>query len=260
MCRGRAAEEPMENETRNERLSQISTRWTLLDRVLHGPAEGMASAQEQMFERYSGAIRRYLLGSLHDEEAAEELAQEFALCFLERGLGGYDPERGRFRDYVKGVLFHLIADYHKERRQQPLPLAPDYPEPAVEDPSLSQQERDFLLCWRDELLARTWSALADVERTTGQPFYTVLRFRADHPVLPSPRIAQELTARLGKPLKAAAVRQTLHRARQRFAELLLEEVAESLKTSALERIEQELSILGLLDYCRPALQRGLQCQ
>jgi hypothetical protein len=51
------------------------------------------------------------------------------------------------------------------------------------------------------------------------------------------------------------VRQTLHRAREKFAVLLLDEVARSLQTDDLDRIEQELIDLGLQSYCRSALTR-----
>jgi RNA polymerase sigma-70 factor (ECF subfamily) len=68
-------------------------------------------------------------------------------------------------------------------------------------------------------------------------------------------MAAQLSTELGKPLTAAGVRQLLHRARERFADLLLEEVAQSLAEPSPERLEQELLELGLLEYCRPALQR-----
>ena len=54
---------------------------------------------------------------------------------------------------------------------------------------------------------------------------------------------------------AGGVRQTLHRARERFADLLLDEVIQSLDHPDAERLEQELIDLALLEYCRPALER-----
>jgi RNA polymerase sigma-70 factor (ECF subfamily) len=89
--------------------------------------------------------------------------------------------------------------------------------------------------------------------------YAVLRFRADHPEMRSPQMAEELAARLGRPCTPAGVRQALHRAREKFADLLLDEVTHSLEDPTAEHLEQELVDLGLLDYCRPALERhGLQ--
>jgi RNA polymerase sigma-70 factor (ECF subfamily) len=112
--------------------------------------------------------------------------------------------------------------------------------------------------WRDELLAKTWEELHGVEKQTGQPLYTLLLLRAEHPRLTSDRMAQELGGSLGRPLTAAGVRQTLHRAREKFADLLVAEVGRSLQTSAPDQLEQELIDLGLLDYCRMAVGRRAQ--
>ena len=61
--------------------------------------------------------------------------------------------------------------------------------------------------------------------------------------------------RLGKTVTAVGVRQTLHRAREKFAELLLEAVADSLDAPTRERLGEELEELGLLGYCKPVLER-----
>jgi hypothetical protein len=112
-----------------------------------------------------------------------------------------------------------------------------------------------LTSWRDELLARTWRALAEADEKNGHSFYAVLRFRADHPGLRSHEIADQLGRELGKPLTAANVRKTLERARDRFADLLLDEVAHSLADPTPEQLEEELIDLHLLDHCRSALER-----
>src|SRR5262249_46366256 len=109
----------------------------------------------------------------------------------------------------------------------------------------------FCDAWRNDLLARTWEALAQAQPT----FHEVLRLRAAHPKMPSPQLAGHLGQALGKPCTADGVRQALRRARGWFAELLLEEVARSLESPSAEEIEQELRELDLLEYCRPALER-----
>jgi hypothetical protein len=110
---------------------------------------------------------------------------------------------------------------------------------------------DFGNCWRDELLARTWDALSQAQPA----YFQVLHFRAAHPEMPSGEIAKQLGESLGKALTAENIRQTLSRARERFADLLLEEVARSVDPSTAERVEDELHELNLMDYCRPALEK-----
>jgi RNA polymerase sigma-70 factor (ECF subfamily) len=244
-------------ENLDQRLSLIPTLWSLVGRAHQGPAEAVISARQQLLERYRGAVYRYLRKVLHDPDAADEVFQEFALQLVNGDLRGANPQRGRFRNFVRGTLFHLIADYRKQRWQWPGPLPADGA--ALADEAVgAASDRQFVDSWCDELLARAWAALAEIEARTGQPFYAVLRFRADHPEMRSPRLAEQLSACLGKPLTAAGVRQTLHRARQKFADHLLDEVTQSLDNPTAEQLEEELLELGLLDYCRPALgRRGL---
>jgi RNA polymerase sigma-70 factor (ECF subfamily) len=236
----------MDHQSLEERLSRISTLWSLVYQAHHGSTETVGAAQRALLERYSGAVHRYLLGALHDPDAADELFQEFALRFVRGDFKRVDPERGRFRSFVKTALFHLIVDFR--RRPRPPALPADAPE--VADP-----ERDFVESWRAELLDRTWVALAEVERKTGQPHHTVLRLRAEKPLLSSTELAAELGARLGKSLTVDGVRQALHRARERYADLLLNEVLQSLDNPTLDQVEEELTDLGLLAYCRSALDR-----
>src|SRR5262249_41119310 len=144
--------------------------------------------------------------------------------------------------------------YRNRRRKWPGPLPAGRPG-EVPDPTWEEPEDEFTDSWRDELLARAWAALAEADEHTGQPFFAVLRFRADHPELRSPQMAERLAAPLGRSLTPAGVRQILHRARERFAELLLDEVVHALDNPTPEALEEELIDLALLDYCRPVLER-----
>jgi RNA polymerase sigma-70 factor (ECF subfamily) len=245
---------PMQAENSEHRLSRIATLWSLVCRAHQGPAEPANSARRQLLNRYGSAVRRYLRKLLPDPDAAAEVFQEFALRLAHGDLRGADPRRGRFRDFVKGTLFHLVADYRTQRRRWPGPLPADGAAVAA-DPGDAEADREFAASWRDELLARAWAALAGSDARTGQPFFAVLRFRADHPELRSPEMAGRLAAQLGRPLTAVGVRQLLHRARERFAEYLLDEVAHALDSPTPEGLEDELADLNLLDYCRPALAR-----
>jgi RNA polymerase sigma-70 factor (ECF subfamily) len=243
-------------KTDQDRLSHISTLWTLVADAKGGPEEAVTAAQQELMRRYGPAVHRYLLDALRNPDAADELAQEFALRFLRGDCRRVDPQRGRFRDYIKGVLSHLIVDYYRRQWRLPQPLPTYGWASAVYSQESENSDRQFQENWRNELLARTWAALAQAEKETGKPFHAVLCFRIQHPDLRSSQMAEQLGAQLGKPVTAEWVRQTLHRGRDKFAELLLGEVADTLQDPTPEELEEELSELGLLSYCQNALKRS----
>jgi RNA polymerase sigma-70 factor (ECF subfamily) len=245
----------MDEETPSRQLSTTPTLWSLVYQAHQGTTQTVRDARRALLERYGGAVRRYLVGALRDAAAAAELFQEFALRLLGGAFKRADPARGRFRDFVRTAVFHLIVDYQKRQRARPRPLPPDVPESAARPGGDPDSEQALGESWRDELLGRTWRALAQAEQKTGQPCHTVLKLRQDQPLLCSAELAEQLGRRVGKTFTLAAVRQALHRARDKFADLLLNEVVQSLNNPTVRELEEELCDLGLLPYCRSALQR-----
>jgi DNA-directed RNA polymerase specialized sigma24 family protein len=235
----------MDRSIGDEHLSQITTQWTMLLRAHATPADAAAAAQHVLLDRYGGAVSRYLLGAVRDDDAAADLAQEFAVRFLRGDFRRADPGRGRFRDYLKTALSHLVTDHRRARAAAPRPLPLDAAVPADE----ADDDAVFLASWRAELLDRTWDALA-----AGHPTeHAVLLVRVSEPDLASAAVAEKAGARLGRPLTAAAARKALQRGHGRFAELLVREVTRSLGEPAPAEVEGELQELDLLRYCRSAL-------
>jgi RNA polymerase sigma-70 factor (ECF subfamily) len=231
-----------------ERLSGITTLWTILRAAQAGQTAAAADAQQQIMLRYGGAVYRYLLAMLRDPAAADDLTQEFALGLVRGAYRQADPGRGRFRDYVKTVLFHLVSTHRARERRGGVGVPMDHvPEP----PAGSDDERDFVRAWREDLLLRTMNALAAVH----PDLHAVLSLRSAHPKMPSHLLAAEVGRQLGRPWRPDAVRQALRRARTLFADLLLEEVARSLERPTVEQMQGELAELDLLEYVQPALER-----
>src|SRR4051812_40597162 len=172
-------------------ISRIQTAWSMV-RDAHRDHTAVQSAQERLLDRYGGAIRRYALSALRDEDAAQEVFQEFALRFVRGDFGNADPERGRFRAFVKTIVYRLIVDYQRrsKKRGREMPMHSNVAEPEADTPeSTDQDDAVFRTSWRDELLARCWQRLAEDEKETGKPYCSVLRYKVEHPELRSPELA-----------------------------------------------------------------------
>ena len=245
----------MEREQLQQHLSQISTMWTVLRQAHATDPSVSGEAQLELLKRYAVPIYRYLLGSVRDPDLADELYQEFALRFVRGDFHRANPQRGRFRDFLKTVLANLIVDHHRKRKRVAASLSSDVPEREVEDAPGAEDDARFLSLWRGELLAKSWERLAILEQTQGQWLYTVLKYRSDHPDLRSQDIAQQLEQQIGRPLTPEWVRKRLHLAREKFSDFLLDEVAHSLRSPSVDDLENELLELDLLEHCRPALNR-----
>ena len=229
----------------DDRLSRIQTHWSAVLQAHGSVADAARAARNQQLLRYTGAVYRYLLGAVRDPNTATELCQEFALRFLRGDFHRASPDRGRFRAYIKSALVNLVTDHHRARLAGPRPLAPDVAAPPI------PVDDDFAAGWRQDLLDETWKALA-----VAHPFFhTVLLLRVGEPELSSAEMADRLTRQLGKPVTAENVRKSLQRAHPRFAEMLLEMVADSLDSPSPDELEAELQELDLLRYCRTALDR-----
>jgi RNA polymerase sigma-70 factor (ECF subfamily) len=246
----------MPSEKADNRLSRMSTAWTMLFQAHGSGVELAKEARRELLQRYGDPVYRYLRASVRDADAADELYQEFALKFVRGDFKRADPERGRFRDFLKTSLFHLVAAYHKRRGRQAEPLAAESALPARVAAPIDTADADFAAAWREELLARAWSALAKWEDESGQLLHTVLRMRADHPDLSSPELAERLAKQLGKPITAGWVRKWLHFARAKFTEFLLDDVRLTLGSATDDELTGELMELGLWDYCRGGVQKS----
>jgi RNA polymerase sigma factor (sigma-70 family) len=266
-------------------LSLIETSWSTVYRAHHGEGDEVVSAKQQLLQHYYHAIYRYLRAMVRDGDEAGELTHEFAVRFLRGDFRCADPSRGRFRDMLKRALRHLAIDYWRRKRAEkeraPLPLWDGRPEEAdwrrcpprrrtdgasvadwrrrppprrgPGDPSLA--DRTFVRGWSAEMLAKAWESLARIEGETACCYHTVLRLRTEHPEQGSAELARRASARLGRPLTEGAFRQVLRRAREKFADLLVAEVARTINTRDPDAVEEELIELDLHSYCRRSVER-----
>src|SRR5262245_61345493 len=193
----------MNDQELEQHLSHIATQWTMLEQAHRGQADEATRARQALMRRYCGAVYRYLLGAVRDIDVAGELTQEFALRFMQGRFQNADREQGRFRSYVKASLFRLVGDWRRNKFKGPRAVSLEAEDELAGADENARADQEFRDSWRQELLSRAWKALEQVQQEARQPYHDVLRFRVDHPDLPSAQMAEQLGARLGRPLTAA---------------------------------------------------------
>jgi RNA polymerase sigma-70 factor (ECF subfamily) len=236
-------------EDSSTRLSQVATQWTLLAQAQGDTRAAASEVWRALMHRYCGAAYRYLVGAVRNEELALELFQEFAVRFLRGDFRLADPHKGRFRDYVRTALMHLVTDHFRQIKAWPQALPEELIDPrdSAQDPDNANDQ--FVASWRDELIDRTWQTLAQ-----SQPSYhALLMFHVGQPGILASELAARLAEELQRPISADNARVMLHRARRRFAELLVAEVEHSLERPTPAALEEELKTLRLWSMCEPAM-------
>lgn len=223
------------NEQEVERartLQHISTHWTAID----DPC--------RFVTRYGAAVRAYLRALLPSQDDADEVEQELLLQVVARGFPTVAPGRGHFRHYLITIVRNAAFTHVRRQNRRPM-LAPDLSHVAEE----SQADGEWQRTWRECVLRSAWNALRDHQkRVKGNLFHTVLKAHVDYPQEDSAKLATRVASMSKQSLTAEAFRKQLSRARQRFAELLVEEVARTITHVTPELLNEELRDLDLLKY------------
>ena len=184
-----------------------TTVWTTIRKA----GESDREALEHFARSYREPVLRYIQGRGFAGEA-DDLCQQVFLRVLSGGmLARADAGRGRFRSLVLSVATHVIGDWLRKRRDQPL-----------EDLEPVERDADFDHAWALYLAERAMVRL----REKGSPYHGVLVGHLD-----------------GRPQD----RNKLWIARRKLAALVRDEIAQT--CSSPEVFEDELAYLS--QYLQP---------
>jgi len=90
-----------------------TTHWSLVLRAGDPDRPGFREALEALIRQYWKPVYMYIRRIGHSVEDAKDLTQDFFGAFLRRRLPGKsDPERGRFRTYLRTAVRNFLHDAH----------------------------------------------------------------------------------------------------------------------------------------------------
>jgi RNA polymerase sigma-70 factor (ECF subfamily) len=215
----------------------VTTRWSLVLSAGNQKSPQSAAALEKLCRAYWYPLYAFVRRRGQSPEDARDLTQEFFARLLERNwIGRAEERKGRFRSFLLSAMNHFLADEWDRARAQkrgggatPVPLQFDTAEtryghePADNVTPEQSYERQWALTLLDEVLQRLRAEYAQDGRAE---FFTAL-----HPCLVGDRTAQpyaELAVKIG--ISEGTVKSAVHRLRQRYRELLRDEIAQTVAT------------------------------
>lgn len=221
-----------------------TTQWSV---VL--TAQGTSPAAQEALEKLCRVYWRPLYGFVrrqgHAPEEAEDLTQGFFAQLLERrDLDVVRREKGRLRSYLLVSLKHFLTnERHRAmaikrgggRSLIPLEELKSAERAALEPADNLTADLIYERHWALRVLEQVLARLREERRVTGDMvlFEQLEKLLADEPDRPS---QAEIAAELG--MSENAVKQAIHRLRERYRQILREEIAQTV--TAPGDVEDEL--------------------
>jgi RNA polymerase sigma-70 factor (ECF subfamily) len=185
-------------------------------------------------EQYWFPLYAYARHRGHRPPEAEDLVQGFFALVLQRKIfSGFDAERGRFRAFLLACFHHHMAQVWTSSQAQkrgggveavPLDEAAAEERYRRDFTDPSTPERDFDRAWALTLLERVFARLREECEGDGKAG----RFAVIQPFLQSEREGRNYEeAAAGLNVTATALRVTVFRMRQRFRDMLVDEIRQT---------------------------------
>jgi RNA polymerase sigma factor (sigma-70 family) len=225
-----------------------TTHWSVVLAAGQGQSAPAQQALEKLCRAYWYPIYAYVRRKGHKAEEAQDLTQEFfAQLIAKEHFRQADRNKGKFRGFLLSRLdFFLAREWTRAHRQKRggeftfVSMDSQSPEQRylLEPADLETPEKKFLRQWALTVLKQAMNALErECEvHDKGSLFREAKSLiSGDREGTPYPQISKNLN------MSEGAVRVAVHRLRQRYGELVREEVGHTVTTE--EEVDEELRYL-----------------
>jgi RNA polymerase sigma factor (sigma-70 family) len=203
------------------------------------------TALEQLCQTYWFPLYAFVRHRGHSPEDSQDLTQEFFFRLLQKNyLAGVHPRKGKFRSFLLAAMNHFLAKEWERARALKrggtlsfLPLDAIQAEERYQgEPAVGRSpEQIYERTWVIALLEKVLGRLREETAASGQS----KRFEELKGVLLGERSSvpyAQLAVKLGT--TEPALKMSVHRLRSRYAELMREEIAHTVRTP--QEVEDEL--------------------
>lgn len=186
--------------------------------------------------RYLAPMRRQLTDVLGSSEQADEALRLLLAHLVSVGFG--EHKQGRLRDFllrgIRSAAKNCIADTGEANGVR------------HDLENLTLESKPWITYWREGLLERAWRSLERQEhQNPDPPVYSVLHYSTANRAASPDELASILKDEAGVEIDATVVRTVLPEARALFAQLVADEVAETLESPTGDDVKKEIGQLGL---------------
>jgi RNA polymerase sigma-70 factor (ECF subfamily) len=224
-----------------------TTRWSLVVAAQDRSQPEAGHALAELCRLYWYPLYGYIRSRGHGHDTAQDLTQEFFARLLEKDvLAAVDQNKGRFRSFLLAACQHFLANQHdhdcaQKRGGGREPMSIDFRDAdgryAHEPAHGETPERLFERRWALALLERVLARLRGEYEAAGRALlFECLKSRlTGDRAVPHAAVARELGVTEG------AVKVAVHRLRQRYRELLRDEIGQTLDDAG--QVEEEIRAL-----------------
>jgi RNA polymerase sigma factor (sigma-70 family) len=223
----------------------VTTHWSVVLTAGQTNTPHARDALSNLCQTYWYPLYAYVRRRGHTPEDAQDLTQEFFARLLDKNwVANADQAKGRFRSFLLSAMNHFLADeWDKARAQKrgggvPLVLLQfDTAETryGIEPADPMTPERSFERRWALTLLEEVLNRLRTAYEQEGKADL----FARLHPCLVGERTAQpyaDLAETIG--VSEGTVKSAVHRLRQRYRQLLRDEIANTVAIA--DEVDEEL--------------------